>query len=198
MSENRSAVPEYGVNYCRGWIGFTFTDDSIISQGVAWFSRTSSIEGKQKVSHTLICTGPDNCIEAQPRGVVRSDLEKYFNDPHVHIFFRRPKGFSLAMQQRIIDAAEQHIGDKYGYGLILADLMAGSFLGRVLNRLLCNAPNKMVSGWLDSKKSEICSELVALSLKADPSLDGKGCLTLPARMVTPEMLAFDDQVFDPE
>lgn len=194
----KSVPPQFADNYRRGWAGFTFHDDSFVSNGIAWFSRPDLLDlGDRKASHTLIVSGFDSCIEAQPKGVVESDLAKYFNDPHCHVFFRCPVGYTEEMGDIIVDAAAAHIGDGYGYGLIVADALAGSIAGRILNKLLFNLPHRLVSGWLDGRKQEICSELVALALQSVPALARLGCLTQPARMITPVMLAFDDQVFLP-
>ena len=193
--KTESIEPRYNDNYGAGWIGFTYYDDSFISKGIAWFTRTGTKH--PHVSHVLVVTSPGECIEAQPKGVVRADLAKYFDDPHCHIFFRKPTVFSRRIADQIVAAATSHLGDKYGYSLILADALAGSMLGRLVNKLTCNIPNRLVSGWLDSRKQEICSELGALCLQAVPELRGRGCLEMPACIVTPQMLAFDEQVFEP-
>lgn len=183
----KSVVPQYGVNYDIGYIGFTFTDDSFISQGIAWFERwdrTSPI----KVSHTFVVAGPDNTIEALAEGVVQSDLDKYFNDPHVHVFFKKPKPFNSIIAKGIVIEASKHIGEKYCYSLIVADAIDRSFIGHMLGL--------NVTKYFEHRKEEICSQLVGEVLQEQPEISKYGCLQNPARMLTPQMLFEDPFIFE--
>lgn len=188
----------WGVNYMRGWVFFTFTDDNFVSEGIAWFTRPHLLKPDDRpVSHTGITTGPNGTIEALQQGVVESDLAKYFNDPHVHIFFRCPQGYTEDMGNTIVTAAAGYLGEGYGYPLIVANFLAKNILGRIINKLAFNWPNRAVSWLLDSKRQAICSELVAMALQAVPWLKNIGCLKNPARMITPRDLSSDDKVFVP-
>lgn len=198
MNSIKSVSPVYGDNYNMGWVGCVFHDDSVISQGIAWFTRPDLLKPDQSpVSHVLVVSGIGSCIEALPQGVVQSSLDSYFGQPNTHIFFRKPVLYDYQMGVNIVDEAEKHLGEKYGYSLLVADAMAGSFVGRILNWALFNWPHRIVSGMLDRKKEQICSELAARSLQADWRLRTLGCLAQPARMITPRMLAFDNAVFSP-
>ena len=192
----KSLVPMWGVNYRTGYVGFTFHTDEVLSQGIAWFERWDRLSDI-RVSHTFIVIGPDETIEALPQGVVNSDVGKYFNDFNCLTFFRVPVGYAPKLGSCIVCAASRYLGDSYGYGLLLADLLANSFIGHAINKVFHNGPNQTVSNWLDGRKSEICSELVAKALQAQPSLSTVGCLANPARTIMPQMLFEDESVFQP-
>jgi hypothetical protein len=192
--QTTSAVPVFGVNYEAGYIGFVFEDDSFISAGIAWFTRWDR-GNLPPVSHTLIVTGKNACVEADAPGVLRANLTQYFAAPHAHIFFRKPRDFSAAMAGIICQEAFSHVGDKYDFALIASDAVAASFLGHWLNRWTNNWPNRSLSWLLDSRGAEVCSELAAMCLQKVPGLARRGCLPWPARMITPQQLAGDDEVF---
>lgn len=191
-----SQTPNFGVNYDVGWIGFQFVDNNLISLGIAWFTKWTAYKNIP-VSHTFICTGHDECVEALGSGVVRSGLSERFADKHTHVCFRKPRHWDKASADQIKRTAEAHIGDKYDYSLILADALAGSMVGKLVNLLTRNWANRIVTKLLDSKKQQICSELAATALRSVPVLSHLGCLTLPPRMIVPSQLFSDEQVFEP-
>jgi len=159
------------------------------------------------VSHTFIVSGSDECIEAHAKvGVHKGTLSQYFNDPHCRVFFRKPVGWTLPRGHAIDLSAAVHIGDKYGYGVIIADALANTCLGHWLNCELNNWPNRIVSRLFDRAGAEVCSELVAMALQDQDWLMGTGartamsaiavgCLSQPARMITPQMLFEDTEIF---
>jgi len=191
-----SIKPEWGVNFDLGYIGFTFNDKSFVSNGIAFFEHWDRYSGIP-VSHCLIVTGWDACIEALPQGVVNSDLGKYFDDPHTRIFFRKPKGWNYNIAMRMTDEAGIHVGEKYGYCLLFSHAVAATLPGRILNLLTFNLPNKALSAIFDERKKQICSELAAKAIAANPDLKGKGVLKKPPRMITPQMLFEDNEIFEP-
>ncbi len=74
----KSLTPLYGVNYKIGYIGFTFDDASIVSHGIAYFTRWTRMSDI-KVSHALVVAGKNICIEAlMGQGVAKQPLTKYF------------------------------------------------------------------------------------------------------------------------
>ena len=188
-------APKYLTNYGPGWVGFTYHPDQWLSYGIAYFERYEDADGIP-VTHTFVCSGPDKCIEALGRGIVESDLGKYFNDPKCRIFFLRPKGWSEVMGMRIVSAAHQHIGDRYGYGIIAADALGNTLAGRAINRLTGGLLSQWLWKRLDRPKAEICSELVADALQAQPEFNGVGCLKGKSWEITPQMLFEDDFVFE--
>ena len=90
-----------------------------------------------------------------------------------------------------------HENHKYDYPLIATDAFANTIIGRFINRYTNNWPNRVISWFIDSKSAEICSELVGICLQKIPLLKNVGCLKLPPRMITPQILAGDDKVFVP-
>lgn len=196
----KTVKPDFGGNYDLGYIGFTSRTDDLVAAGIAWFERwddrASSPYPKITVEHALVVSGENECIEAHAvTGVSRSDLTKYFRDKHCHIFFRKPVGWSLRRGEGIVAAAKDHLGESYGYGLIVADLLANTYFGRWLNRWTRNVPNRIVSKFCDAAGTEVCSELAAKALQAQPWLRERGCLRQPARTVTPQALFEDRRVF---
>lgn len=190
MSEIKSLLPLYGDNYRAGYVGFSFTGGSVLSCGITYFTRWDHMSDI-KVSHTFIVRNATEVIEAEPKGVVVNPIKPYFDDPHVKVFFREPRDYTDELGARIVKTAESFLGQKYGYGLIVADAIGNSVFGKLLGirRLLCK--------WFDSKKAMICSELGANVLAAQPEFEGIGCLRRPAREIEPQDLFEDDAIFKP-
>jgi hypothetical protein len=197
----RSVIPQYGVNYKRGQIGFTMTRDSIISVGIAYFERWVRMSDIA-VSHVFIVQGDDQLVEAHiEHGVQRDCISKYFNDPKVTVFFREPFGLTDAMADIIADAAASKVGCKYATGLIAAELAANTLVGHEVNQLLDGKPNEEVSNLLDEPNEFICSGLGAYALRKGfaPTL-GEGCafpgvLSQPVNTINPQMLFEDAWIF---
>lgn len=192
----KSTTPLWGVNLDVGYVGFSFQSNDFISIGIAFFEKFQAY-GNVPVSHAFIVSGPDSCIEALGTGVQESNLMDRFNNPHIHVMFRKPKGWDKPMGDQIARAARQHVGDHYAYWTILAQAMARNAFGTILNKLTRNWPDRVVSKLLDNKRSEICSELCCLSLRCVPSLRYLGCLNMPPAMISPQQLFGDEQVFEP-
>jgi len=183
--------PKFGENYDIGYIGFTFCPGDIISEGIAYFSDA---ETDIDVSHTLLVTGKNECIEAHIKnGVVVSTLSKYFNDPDCQIFFRKPVWLTHEIADRMVETAEEQVGCEYDTSLITAQALQGSFLGRLINKVFDGSPDKYVSNMLDSDNKWICSELVAYILDSQPEYRDKGILSKPNSTINPQEL-FDDTV----
>lgn len=191
-----SITPQFGVNYQPGYIGFTFTRDSEISKGIAYFERWERLSDI-KVSHVLIVSGANECIEAHAgEGVARAPLDKYFNDPHTLIFFRQPKRWAPELGQRIVDAAAAKIGCKYNFELIAADMMADSLFGHWCNQIFHNYPRRFVARLLDQTNEFICSQLGSYSMAVQPEFKGVGCLEFPLDTIEPQELFEDEQLFE--
>ena len=125
-----SIQPKFKENYDIGYIGFTYNKSDITSIGIAYFTdwiRMSDI----KVSHCFIVTGEDKLIEASPKNGVREDtISKYFDDPNVQVFFRKPnmnKNTSpFDRISDIADSAKYYLGTKYNYSAILTQFLYGN------------------------------------------------------------------------
>lgn len=192
---SKQVKPVFGVNYDIGFVGFTHTDSSFVSSGITWFTRWDRMS-EIAVSHVLLVTGADKCIEANPEGVVQSNLSDRFNDPKIQIFFRKPRGWNSAMGKRLVAAAQKYIGNKYDYGLIVANFLTSNLIGRGLNSLFGGMPAKWLFKVFDRKNAQICDEVIALILQTESGLKMLGVLRKPAREINPQMLFEDDGCFE--
>ena len=121
----------FGDNYTIGDIGFQFTDNSFISQGIVYFTDWEAMSDIV-VSHSFIVTDRDKCVEALGAGVVESPLIPRFSDPHVHITIRRPVGLTIQRGMAIRTKAAQLLGTPYDFSLIGGMVVANSRLIRWL------------------------------------------------------------------
>lgn len=187
-------TPVWGVDYDVGYIGFSFSDNSFISKGIVWFTRKAGVKDA-KVSHTFIVKDERSVVEADFGGVVvKEDLLERFDRDHLHVFFRKPRGWTPERGRLTVEAALQHKGDHYNYALIFVHAFCGSFLGRFINKITFNRAEYLMS-WSLSKLGEICSQLVAIALRAVYGIVGVLKQTVAA--ITPRELAIDDDVFVP-
>jgi hypothetical protein len=192
----KSITPKFEDNYHVGYIGFTFTDESIVSEGISYFERWNRLSDI-RVSHTFVVTGDDELVEAHiEHGVQRDTISKYFNDPSVHVFFRKPRGWNLMMGGTIAEAAKTKIGCPYATGLIIADAAADTFLGHWLNKIFRQWPARL-GGWTFGWSGHfICSELAAYALSHWPQFYGRGILANPLDAIDPQELFDDEIIFD--
>ena len=189
---------QWGINVAEGYVGFTVRKRDAIAAGIRWFEKEwRKAQVGPVPSHTFIVTGPDATIEAFGNGVGRGTLTAYLNDPDVALLIRRPAQWTAAMGRRIADEASKHVGHRYGRWLIFGMAVSNSFLGLALNKLTRGAFGRKVRQWTDETEAEVCSEVVALSMKAQPELDRRGQLVWPARDATPYNLFKDQSVFEP-
>jgi hypothetical protein len=176
--------PQFPTDYNIGHIGFTYVP-GFTSAGVAYFERWHRLS-KIQVTHALIVSGDNECIEAHlDEGVARVSLDKYFNDPATRIFFRQPRGWT------------PELGSRYNTSLILAEAAGDTWLGYWCNRLLRAWPNRLLSRVLDRPGRWICSQLVAHALAQQPELRNLGILRFPPDTIDPQELFEDQTIFAP-
>lgn len=193
--EFTSCPPAYGVNYKPGYIGFTYDESNLISRGIAYVTRWTRMH-QIKVSHALIVSGENECIEAHAQGGVRrAKLDGYFNDEHCQIFFRKPIDLNVDLAGRIISAAEAQLGCSYDIDLIAAQLLANTVQGQVMRRLMGPRFEELICRMKDHPDRWICSELVAHCLDAQSEYHDKGVLTFSDATIDPQELFEDDQIF---
>ena len=191
----QSLPPSYGENYKAGYIGFTHSDASVVSRGIAWFTRWSRLSDLH-VSHTLVVTGDNACVEAVlDKGVVQAPLDKYFNDPKTQIFFRKPRKCSNAIGARIAETALAQVGTRYDHLLLAAQMLEGSFLRRWIHSTFRESPDRLVGSLLNRDARWICSELAAYSLDCQPEYADKGILAQPNYAIDPQELFEDEEIF---
>lgn len=186
--------PAFGLNYDVGYVGFISRRRDFVAAGINWFSRWDQLDDDPPVSHTFVITGMDMTIEAFTSGVSYGSLAAYLKNPDVALLVRKPRGLTPQLGMRIMDAARSHLGEKYDYGLICANVLANTFVGHWINRLCRDWPNRAVCRLLGKNCRMICSELVATVLD-QPEL--KPFLNRSADTVKPQDLFEDTAVFDP-
>lgn len=191
----QSLQPAYGDNYKAGFIGFTHAGSSLLSRGIAHFTRWSRLSDIH-VSHALVVTGENECVEALGgKGVVKSPLDRYFNDPKTQIFFRKPRKCAQALGQRIAETALAQVGTKYDSLLLAAQMLEGSFLRRWLMSHFRESPDHFVGRLLNRDSRWICSEFAAYCLDCQPEYADRGTLTKPHHAIDPQELFEDEQIF---
>lgn len=190
-----SQPPRFGENYKAGYVGFTHNGSHFLSQGIAYFTRWSRLSDIH-VSHALVVTGENECVEALiGRGVVKSPLDKYFHDPKTQIFFRRPRKCTNAVGARIAETALAQVGTKYDHLLLAAQMLEGSFLRRWIQAAFRESPDRFVGRLLNRDQRWICSELAAYCLDCQPEYADKGVLALPHHAIDPQELFEDQEIF---
>lgn len=201
MTETVSVSPQFGVNYRVGDIGFTFTDNSFVSMGIAWFTKwdqgTNPDVPNIPVSHVFVVSGENECIEATLPKVKRTPLDYYFEKNHTHVFFRRPVGLTDEIGDRIVAAAATKVGLRYGTVQLVGHAIAGSIPGKVLGFLSFGLFTKIAKSAFEKKSQFICSELGAYALDEQPEYHDKGVLSEPTHSINPVRLFNTTEVFKP-
>jgi hypothetical protein len=194
-----SLVPQFGDagNYNIGYIGFTYDEGNIISKGIAYFTnwhRMSDI----KVSHALIVTGENKCVEADLKtGVDERNLTDYFNNEKCQVFFRKPKGLTANIAKNIAEKAISQKGCEYDIELILHMVEVHSHLGWIINRRTRGEFERLISIDHEGDEKWICSELAAYCLDEQPEYKNQGILGKPNATIDPQELFEDLTIFEP-
>ena len=189
--------PVYGLNYNKGYIGFTYDGDNPIAQGIAYFTKWDKID-MIRATHVLIVTGEDSCIEASgsDKHVHETPLAPYFEQSTKQIFFRKPVGLTGEVAERIVQTLRPEIGKTYDFFLIMAHALVGTVPGHVIDRLSGDKLSVSLCKLLDNPNSYICSELAAYALDQQPEYRDKGVLALPDSTINPQQLFEDDVIFE--
>jgi len=191
----QSVEPAFGENYKPGYIGFTHTGSPLLARGIAHFTRWSRLSDIH-VSHVLVVSAENECVEAVGgKGVVKSPLDRYFNDPKTQIFFRKPRKCTQSLGQRIAESALAQVGAKYDNLLTAAQVLEGSFLRRWLMSHFRESPDHFVGHLLNRDERWICSELAAYCLDCQPEYADKGVLARPHNAIDPQELFEDQEIF---
>jgi hypothetical protein len=187
--------PTFGDNYKTGYIGFTHSSKSPVAAGISYFTRWSRLSDIH-VSHVMVVTGENECVEAlADKGVVKSPLQKYFDDPGTRIFFRKPRKLTAEIGARLAETALAQVGTKYDHLLLAAQLLEGSFLRRWIYSAFRESPDHFVGRLLNRQDRWICSELAAYCLDAQPEYADKGVLAKPHYAIDPQELFEDADLF---
>lgn len=179
-----------------GWVGFTYYPESVISRGIAWFSRWGGLGKWPLVSHAFIVGPEGTLVEAHiQNGVQVGQIKTYADDPKCSLYFRQPAGLTEYMGTRIYEAAFRRVGHKYDKGLIVSAMLANTFVGHFMNKLTGGSLNRFVSKQMNKQQRVICSELVAEALSEIFELRGQGILSEPAFTIKPRDLFTDQVIF---
>jgi hypothetical protein len=150
------------------------------------------------VSHALVVTGENECVEAIiGRGVARDPLDAYFNNPQARIFFRKPTGYTPAIGAAIAKIAQSQVGLKYDDVLLGAFLLRGTFLGHWIEKILGNQPAAHVNDLMHAQHKWICSELAAYCMEEQPQYADQGVLKDHVDAIDPQELFEDNVIFEP-
>lgn len=190
--------PVYGVNYYKGYIGFTYNSKSPIGQGIAYFTKWAKMSNIY-ATHALIVKDETLCIEADAfkNCVTERPLKDYFNDEKCQIFFRKPKDLTDEIADRIVKFAQQKVGEQYNFELILTQALSGTFAGHFFDNLLQGKLEKDLTELLDDPNKWICSELAAYTLDEQPQYRDQGILKHPNATISPQELFEDLVIFEP-
>ncbi len=187
--------PVFGENYKAGYIGFTFNNASILSYGIAHFTRWARMSDI-RVSHALVVTGDNECVEALiDQGVKKQPLSKYFDDPARQIFFRKPAQLTAEIAASIVKLAKSQVGNQYDTSLLAAQVAQGTFIGKLINKIYNGKPDLLLSKLLNNDDRWICSELAAYCLDEQPEYMDKGILSRPNETIDPQELFEDASIF---
>lgn len=189
--------PKYGVNYNKGDIGFTYDSSNLPSKGIVYVTGWSSLSAV-KVSHALIVSGENECIEAHSStGVVKRKLSDYFDNSHCQIFFREPLGLSQDLADRIVQVAESQIGKNYDFDVLPDLLIARTHLGWSLNRVCQGKLEELIGKLHENDQKWICSELAAFCLDQQPEFHDQGILKKSNSVIAPQELFESKELFKP-
>ena len=189
-------MPEFGVNYKPGYSFGTFRSD-LISYGIAWLTRRDN-PGERLCSHVGFVSEDGGALHSiMGKGVVEENLDQYFDDPHTHIFFRKPRHYTNQLGLNICAEARKLLGKPYDKKLIAAHAMTGSLIGRVLNLMTDEAFERWLEEKLNSPDAWLCSEYTTWTMQQIPEVSGLGCLTRESCTINPSQYIFDPEIWTP-
>jgi hypothetical protein len=192
----RTLTPDYGSNYGKGYIGFTYSDSNFVSEGIAYFTRWARMS-QIRVSHALIVSDENECIEAHMNGGVQiSRLSKYFEDKHCQIFFRKPVRLSPAVADAIVQSAKSQVGCSYDISLIAGHAIPNTFIGRVIDKRFGGNSESLLCKFLNHENQWICSELAAYCLDEQHNYHDNGILKANVETISPQELFEDPFIFE--
>lgn len=190
--------PVYGKNFGRGWIGFNH-DTGWMSQGIAYFTRPSR-QSDIIVTHAFIVRDEHTSIEAAyGKGVVTSNLdEMYFDEPERAVVFRKPRGLTEELADRIVGSAEGQLGADFDHYVLANHVAQDNFVGWLLNWALMGQPKDYVDRMIASDQRWICSQLAAYALQQQPEYAESEVLSRNSLgALDPQTLFESEELFEP-
>jgi hypothetical protein len=177
-------------NFGAGYIGFSFRDDNFVSHGIVFFTKEEAQD--IKVSHSFYTVDGHTIIEAEGRGVVMEDPKKYFDAPHIHVFFRKPIHLNPEYVKTMTEHAFSLVGKSYDYGLFINFLWQW-FVTKVLRKEI----DKKSPPLLDNPDGFMCSEVSASSLNKIPEYANLFPLSEWHLARISPMLLMPSEIFEP-
>lgn len=189
--------PLYGIDYQKGDI--LFTQDNCLKakaiyHGTRW-DRKSGI----KVAHVAMIVDAAHCIEAKAKGVVITELEKYFNNEDYKFFIRRPKKITDEMADKLVKIAESDLGKNYSNSLLFIAALRSTIIGHCIDKATNNKLFDNLSSFVSKKGELLCSGYGASWLKRldDWISCNKGVLKRPSAGINPQHIFESDELFEP-
>jgi hypothetical protein len=192
-----TAKMQFGVSYDVGYIASVhhFNVDPV-ADAIAYGEKWEAKPGSPVVTHSFVVIGIDRTEEAFASGVGRGTLTNYLN-ANTGLYVRRPFGWTPELGASIATAAQAHHGDAYNFALIAADAANDSLFGQLLDLETGGAFGRFVQRMAAKPHQEICSQLSAMALQAQPEFAGKGILATQSVFgIDPESLFMDDSLFE--
>jgi len=187
-----TVIPKYkskGVpgNYGASYIGYSYKDNSLISFGVSLFTRMEYEYGITP-SHSFYVVDEKSIIEATGLGVRFTPIDKYFDDPHYAVFFRKPRNLNPYKIAVMTDWLSKQVGKSYDF-----KLLASFFIWVESLPFLRKYPSIF-----DTPSHFLCSELIAEALNKVPDYSASPPLsTFHTSKITPNQLFRAEAIFDP-
>jgi hypothetical protein len=187
----------------KGWSGFTYYHGNVVSEGIGYGERTEVQpigQLKLVVSHALLVDEPGKGVESHMEtGVADFDLNKYAQDSKCNLYFRKPRGWTPQMGERI--SARAHMrpphGCKYDKSLIAADAFCDTITGRWLNKVTRGKFKRMVCWLFWVRGTFICSQMNCYVYRGIEELKYLGCMREPEDTVDPQRLFQDERLYEP-
>jgi hypothetical protein len=181
--------PVYGKHYREGYFGFSFTRNSLVSNGIA-LATNLDVKSGFEWSHVFIVESQDTILEATSPRVCRSPLSKYTCDIHTEVAFRRPRHWSPTFAEHLISECRRDIGLEYDTPLLAAHL---------INKLTFGLLKRRIARLFDAKRKWICSEWAAaklLSVRPGWANLPKSILRNPPNTINPQQLFENNTLWD--
>jgi hypothetical protein len=139
-------------------------------------------------SHAFYVVDEKTIIEATGLGVRVTNIEKYFDDPHYAVFFRKPRNLNPYKMAVMTDWLHKQVGKEYDFKLIMGFL----FMIESLPFL------RKFPSIFDTPSDFVCSELISEALNKVPEFSLAPPLSsYHISKITPNMLFRSDAIFEP-
>jgi hypothetical protein len=146
-----SLTPKFNVNYRVGQTMFCFKSDSLLSNGIVFFTNMS-YPNLQRFSHCGIVTGKEEITEMTADGCIKSNLLKYTEDPKCEVSFKEPELLEKMGTDYLLKNIEMDRGiKKYDYKL---------FIGNIIAKIFPEKYRDYILERFNAKDRYICSEAV--------------------------------------